>query len=477
MHAWIRRFAAVAACALCAGAAAAEDSPRLEDEVARLLGQGRTAAAVDAARSALDRSPGDPSVRRAYGWALQEAGRSKDALPHLKAAVDAFPGDAHALNNLGCALHATGDGEAALAAFRKAAAMDPSLAAPRNNIGVLQERAGDREGAESSFRAAIALDRRHAPAHNNLGALLYESGRGAEAMRHFVESSKADPNYLSPRINLGALALDRGDDAEAERLLREAAAHPGARVEAHFNLALWGLRKGDLELARTSLEKALSLRPEDPDILNNLGVCHLLKKPGEFRKAEGYFTRATAARATFAQAWDNLGLSLQFLAVQSGDDPRLLERAEQAFRKELELRPDAPFGHYNLGTVLIARGRLGEAEEHFRRAIQLAPTHAEALTNLGYCLSLGTQERKADPAEELRCYRLAVLANPDFPEAHRSLAIFYDTTEGYRDYDRAIEAWMTYARLTTTDEEAQKEAGRAILKIREKQKAAKAAPK
>ncbi len=473
----IHRIAAAAVLAASSAAALADGPPPApQDEVARLLAEGRREAALDFARGALGTS-GDPALRHCYGWALVEAGRAADALPHLQAAANAFPRDARVMNNLGCALLGTGDSGGAAQCFRKAVGLDGAFAAPRNNLGVLLEKAGDRDGAEDSFREALDADARHAQAHNNLGALLYEDGRGAEAMRHFVEAAKAAPAYASPRINMGALALDRGDDTEAEKFLREAAAGPDARAEAHFNLALLGLRRGDMELARTSLEKALALRPEDPDILNNLGVCHLLRRPGEYRKAEGYFQRAVNARAGFAQGWDNLGLSLQFLAVQSGDDPRLLDRAEKAFRKEIELRPDAAFARYNLGTVLVARGKVEEAEEAFRAAIRLAPGHADAHFNLGYCLSMTTPGQKPDPDAELLCYQQAVAADPNFADAHRALAIFWSTTEGRIDLEGALAEWKLYSSLTPTDPEAQKETREAIDGIRKQQEAAKKAPR
>ncbi|MHC4924829.1 MAG: tetratricopeptide repeat protein, partial [Planctomycetota bacterium] len=259
-----------------------------------------------------------------------------------------------------------------------------------------------------------------------------------------------DPTYASPKINLGAMAMSRGDDAAAEKLLREAAAAPGARAEAHFNLALLGLRKGDTDLARTSLEKALNLRPEDPDILNNLGVCHLMRR--EYRKAEGYFDRATMAKPEFAQGYANLGLALNHLATESGDEPKLLVKAEAAFRKEIELRPDAPFAHYNLGSVLVTLGKVKEAETHFRRAIDLAPGHAEAYNNLGYCLSLSSKSKDADPVEELRCYKTAVELDPENVDAHVALGYFYIHTEGMQDYDLALQHWEQVRRFAAGDD-------------------------
>ncbi len=473
----IARHAVVAlavTAAWAAGARAADEGVALREKVARLLASGDRSGAVEVAEAAVREKPEAPYSRGCLAWALVESGRGEDALPHAAVAVECFPDDSRFLNNYGCALNAVGRTKEAGDAFRRALAKDARLAAAKNNMGVVFERGGDKESARDMFLQALKLEPNNAAAHNNLGCLLYEEGNGPGAMEEFVAAAKADPAYGSPKINLGALALDRGDNAEAERLLLDASSRPGARSEAHFNLAVLALRKGDLELARTSLEKSLAGRPEDPDILNNLGVCHLLKR--EFRLAEGYFTRAVKARPQFPQAYDNLGLSFHFLATQPGGDPRLLERSEEAFRKEIAMRPDGAFAHYNLGTVLLARGRTDEAAASFRKAVILAPRHADALTNLGYCLSVDTEARKADPEEEFRCYLRAVEADPECVDAHRSLGFVYGTTGRHFNPEKAIHHWAEYSRLTVGDEKAQAEARDAVdavkrLQLEEQRKA------
>ena len=43
--------------------------------------------------------------------------------------------------------------------------------------------------------------------------------------------------------------------------------------------------------------------------------------------------------------------------------------------------------HYNLGTTLAAGGRIDEAIEHYRKALEIKPGYAEAHVNLGNAMA------------------------------------------------------------------------------------------
>jgi tetratricopeptide (TPR) repeat protein len=59
------------------------------------------------------------------------------------------------------------------------------------------------------------------------------------------------------------------------------------------------------------------------------------------------------------------------------DVGRVDEAAEQ-FVRSLELKPDHPFGHYELGLARREQGRLDEAIASWKTALRLAPDYAEA---------------------------------------------------------------------------------------------------
>ena len=52
--------------------------------------------------------------------------------------------------------------------------------------------------------------------------------------------------------------------------------------------------------------------------------------------------------------------------------------------------------HYNLGFALAAEGRIDEAIEHYRKALEIKPDYAEAHNNLGCRLGEARPDRRGD---------------------------------------------------------------------------------
>src|SRR5262249_54533712 len=57
-----------------------------------------------------------------------------------------------------------------------------------------------------------------------------------------------------------------------------------------------------------------------------------------------------------------------------------------AFRAALAIRAESGVAYYGVGVLQQGRGKLDEALTSYRRAIELEPAHAGALTNLGLVL-------------------------------------------------------------------------------------------
>lgn len=75
-------------------------------------------------------------------------------------------------------------------------------------------------------------------------------------------------------------------------------------AEAHHKLGLSWAAKGQFEGAKTEMLRALSIRPNIPEVLNNLGTVHL--KLGDKAAAVGAFERAVTLRPNYAVARYNL---------------------------------------------------------------------------------------------------------------------------------------------------------------------------
>jgi tetratricopeptide (TPR) repeat protein len=90
-------------------------------------------------------------------------------------------------------------------------------------------------------------------------------------------------------------------------------------------------------------------------------------------------------------------------------------------KSPLKARP-----YNNLGTALVEKGRLPEAESHLRKAIELNPQYGDAFYNLGYVLiRLGRTEEGSRQLLE------AIRIEPDNYMAHNNLGIAYLLQENY----------------------------------------------
>jgi tetratricopeptide (TPR) repeat protein len=94
------------------------------------------------------------------------------------------------------------------------------------------------------------------------------------------------------------------------------------------------------------------------------------------------------------------------------------QRAADWFRKAIEAAPRHAGGYIHLGSVLSLQGRLREAEEVHRTAIETCYEGCldEAFLNLG--LVLRAQERFDEAAE---CFREAIRIDPGYRDARRAL--------------------------------------------------------
>ena len=120
-------------------------------------------------------------------------------------------------------------------------------------------------------------------------------------------------------------------------------------------------------------KKALNITPNDPEILNNLGVT--LSGLREHKKAKEYFSKALLINNNFAQAHYNLANTLKKLGR--------LDQAEKSYYRAINLKTNFVLAYNNLGSTLKKLGKLDEAFTVLNKAIELKPDYANAYNTLG----------------------------------------------------------------------------------------------
>ncbi|MBV8031274.1 MAG: tetratricopeptide repeat protein, partial [Betaproteobacteria bacterium] len=116
------------------------------------------------------------------------------------------------------------------------------------------------------------------------------------------------------------------------------------------------------------------------------------------------------------------------------------QEAEETYRRAIDLKPDFVEAYNNLGTVLRELGRLEEAEQSCRKALELRSDIAEIHNNLA--VVLWTQLRLADAESS---FRRALVLNPRLADAHSNLIFMRDLRDGYSEKELQDERRAWYA--------------------------------
>jgi predicted O-linked N-acetylglucosamine transferase (SPINDLY family) len=155
-------------------------------------------------------------------------------------------------------------------------------------------------------------------------------------------------------------------------------------------------RAGRLAEAAAGYRAVLLRNPRQPDALYLLGmVAH---QTGRTEPAIRMFRQALAVKPDHAHCWNLLGLALAAAGNEAG--------AEESYRRALAIEPSPGF-FLNLGNLLKARGRTGEARDAYREALRRDAGFAAAHYSLG---NLHRAAGEMDAAAA--CFRRALDAEP-----------------------------------------------------------------
>jgi protein O-mannosyl-transferase len=150
-------------------------------------------------------------------------------------------------------------------------------------------------------------------------------------------------------------------------------------------------RQGHVEEALDHYRKAIEINPTNSDAHYNWG--NRLFTLGRIDEAITHYLEALRyASQDIYDILNNLGSAYE----AKGD----LEQAARYFRQALQVGPETPTTHYNLGVVLSRQNRHQEAMYHFRESLRLDPNDAEACYQLGRLLMI--DGHKDDATRHLR---------------------------------------------------------------------------
>src|SRR5579884_396932 len=222
----------------------------------------------------------------------------------------------------------------------------------------------------------------------------------------------------------GLVKAQSGRMGEAYRLMATALGINAQAADAWVNFANVLHALGRDAEALEALERALQLRPGDPEILRLRGDT--LIALGRAREAIEAFDRVLAAQPRNGEALNGRGAARAALGKA--------HEALADFDAALALAPDHPGALYNRGRALLELDRPHEALASFERALRAAPANAQAWNNRGRALQALNRH-----AEAVASFDEAVARDRRYADAYSNRALsrltLGDYARGFADYE------------------------------------------
>ena len=263
-------------------------------------------------------------------------------------------------------------------------------------------RAGKLDAAAEGFTTVLRQTPALAEAHFNLGLVNQERGRYQEAIGNFQKALALKPRLHGANLFLGIneFRLNELDKAHVA-VARETANFP-QDAAAWMWLGVVALAQEKPEDAAKALDKAAQLKPDDQDILYHRGRAHLLVSKNSYAQmfkvdpnswlVHRVLAQANAESENHLAAITEYEEAIKLAPTQPGLHEELgseyrntnkFREAEQAFKRELEIDPYNVLAKYKLGAIALEQGDPARGKELIEAALRVKPGLAHAEYNLG----------------------------------------------------------------------------------------------
>jgi len=264
----------------------------------------------------------------------------------------------------------------------------------RASDALAKETAALKSGSGSNSGAPVAGD-----AHRLAGDAKEKSGDPLGALKEYEAAVRADPSEQNYFAWGTELLLHRAGQPAIQVFSVGAKAHPdSSRMLAGLGAAYYS--NGQFNEAATQVCRGSDVSPSDPMPYVFLGKMEQAAAE-TFPCSEIAMSRFSTEQPANPQANFLYGLVL-WKKARKTQDATNLSRAEQLFRKALELKPDFAEVYLQLGMLYNARGDKGSALAAFQKAVSADPKSSQAHYQLSLAYRRSGAAAKAD--SEMKAY-------------------------------------------------------------------------
>ncbi|MDP9160323.1 MAG: tetratricopeptide repeat protein [Acidobacteriota bacterium] len=330
------------------------------------------------------------------------------------------------------------------------AQLSPAAAAKfRQGTSALQQ--GQLDNAAASFESVIHDSPAFAEAYFNLGLVREQQGRFNDALVPLQHALALKPSLRGANLFLGIAQYRLNHYKPALAALGREVRVNSADAKAWMWLGVTQLAAEQPEEAVAALDKAAKLAPDDVDILYHRGRAHMLVSkqsyehmlradPGSWRVRQ-VLAQADAEANRYQDAIAEYQAAIKLAPEQPGLNEELgtqywnngeMEKAEGAYRRELEIDPESILAQYKLGSIRIERAKPREGKPLVEAALRQSPKLRDAQYYLGRAdMQIGNDQAAVEE------FKSAISGDSD-PEIVQQA--YYQLAQVYRRLHRTQEA-------------------------------------
>ena len=224
------------------------------------------------------------------------------------------------------------------------------------------------EEAGAGFAAVIQQMPAFAEAHFNLGLVRQEQGRYDEAISRFQEALRRKPGMHGANLFLGIAEFRLNHLERAATAVRKETVTNPKDANAWLWLGVIRLAQDHAEDAADALDRAAKLKPDDQNILYHRGRAHLMVSKNSYAEMFRVDPRSWLVHRVMAQADSEADRHVEAIAE---------------YEAAINLAPTQPGLHEELGSEYRSANKISEAEEAFKRELEIDPRNVLAIYKLG----------------------------------------------------------------------------------------------
>jgi tetratricopeptide (TPR) repeat protein len=267
--------------------------------------------------------------------------------------------------------------------------------------GTLEIRRGKWEEASADFTKAIALDPGSGPAYFNLGLARLQQGHVEDALTALNRAMVLSPKLRGVNLFLGVARYRENNFKSAAAALQREIRLDQRNAQAYMWLGVVELAAGDAEAASAALDEAAKIDPGNVDILYHRGRAHMLVSKDSYERMYRSDPQSWRVHQALAQSF-------------VGAD-RFADAATEC-QIALNLRPNEPGLHEELGDIYWKQNQLDNAESSFQDELRI---DSESLSSM-YKLAVVSLER-SKPETTVSLLNALLSRAPKYPDAQYQL--------------------------------------------------------